>query len=79
MKPVVRYLDRVGPLEVGGSARVFTRDHIRPDVSGWVFTSLVQKINGNEFETMNTIYKPYKSDLPLGGKTVFTPKEKSIA
>ena len=79
MKPVVRYSDRGGPLVVGRAAFVFTRDHIRQDVSGWVVTSKVVKIDGDEFETMNTIYKPYKSDLPLDGKTVFTPKEKSIA
>ena len=79
MKPVVRYSDRtVEPrLEVGNRAKIFTRDHYR--MSGWVITSIIQKINGNEFETMNTIYKPYRSDLPLGGKTIYTSKEKTIA
>ena len=79
MKPLVRYSDRVGVLAVGLPARVFTRDHIRPEVTGWILTTNVQKIDGDEFETMNTIYKPYRSDLPLSGKTVFVPKEKSIA
>ena len=79
MRRVVRYSDRVGPLEIGHSTSVYTRDHYRYGLSGWLVTSNVLKISGSEFETMNTIYKPYKSDLPLDGKTVFTPKEKSIA
>ena len=77
MKPVVRYVDRAGPLVVGLTTRVFTRDHYR--VTGWLLTTTVERIDGAEFETRNTIYKPYRSDLPLDGKVIFTSKEKSIA
>lgn len=58
MKPVVHYQVAVLP-PIGGSAYVYPVDHPSPLVSNTkaVRTSPVVRIDGDEFETENTIYR----------------------
>lgn len=65
-KPRVQYSDIAKYPEIGCSARVFTRNHYRPQLTGWIRTSKVVKIapgvTGPVFETLNTVYWPCDTD-----------------
>lgn len=69
MKPRVQYIDLAGDVTVGCRARVFTYNHWRVRLRGWIVTSTVLKIFpstcGPVFETNNTIYWPYETDESL--------------
>jgi hypothetical protein len=66
-KPRVKYVDCM-PVQTDDSATVYTRDHYKPKLSGWIRTSNVKSIvftpNGPVFETRNTVYEPYTVEDP---------------
>lgn len=61
-KPRVCYIDIARPLQIGRGATVFTVNHYKPQLTGWIRTSKVLSISGAEFETLNTIYYQAESD-----------------
>jgi hypothetical protein len=66
-KPRVKYVDCMPP-QLFHTVWVYTRNHYRPQLHGWVRTSQVQSIvatpNGPVFETRNTVYEPYTVEDP---------------
>ena len=66
MKPRVIYVDLAEQPCIGRSAKVFTRNHYKPRLTGWVITSAVVRIvpnpTGPQFETRNTVYIPAPTD-----------------
>ena len=61
-KPRVCYVDAAKSPMVGYSAWVFTANHYKPRLNGWVRTSKVLSISEIQFETMNTIYYQAETD-----------------
>jgi hypothetical protein len=66
MKPRVKYIDIAYQPEVGKSVWLFTYDHYRSALRGWIRTSTIQKVmpqaTGPVIETLNTIYWPHETD-----------------
>lgn len=64
VKPVVHYTSRWNNLEIGKSVTITTVDHPAGYLNDYpvVYTSAVVKFDEatGEFETRNTLYKPFK-------------------
>lgn len=68
-KPVVQYMKAETTPEKGGYAFIQVLDHPRFQIGTWVWTSLILKVEGEKFETQNTIYIPvFDPDMMVTNK-----------